>query len=497
MATQLSVNLEKVSRFVNRIIFLAPFLFFFLGLEVSFYFHFLTVAFATLLLINLFYLKIQKTSTLLSNYGILAQLRFLTESVGPELRQYLFMSDTEEKPFNRIDRSDVYRKSKDIDSTTAFGSQRSYQSEEIKLAHSMFPTRKSEIKPFSLTFGEERKLKNKYTIHSPIMISAMSYGALSINAVRALARGSVKAGIPMNTGEGGYPKYHLMEGADIIFQMGTAKFGVRNDDGSLNQEKLKEISQLSKVKMVEIKLSQGAKPGKGGLLPKEKISDEVASLRGVPKDHDVVSPPFHTECSTVKGTINFIKLIQDITKLPTGIKLCLGREKEFDELIKNMKNAKVFPDYIDLDGAEGGTGAAPKSFMDDIGLPLFDALEIVIKVLEKYKVRNKLKVVCSGKLINTGAQLLALSYGADAIYTARGFMLSLGCIQALQCNKNTCPVGITSQDKKLYQGLDIENKSERVKNYVHNLMEEHYEIITSLGLKSHSELSRDNVYKIK
>ncbi len=494
MESPLSVNLEKVSHIFNNAVYLLLIVFFLLGNFVSFYFHFLTVTAFMLVLINVYYLYIQKQHALLSNFGLLAQIRYMVESIGPEFRQYLFMSDTEEKPFNRIERSEIYRKAKNVDSSAAFGSQLSFGPNEIKLRHSMYPVHKEDLKPFSVRFGEERNISNLHIIKKPIMISAMSYGALGSKTVRALARGARKAGITMNTGEGGYPKYHLMENCDLVFQMGTAKFGVRKENAVLDEEKLSELAAKDQIKMIEIKMSQGAKPGKGGLLPKEKITKEISELRGVPMGQDVVSPPFHTECTSAAETVKFIRRVQEIAGLPVGIKMCLGRPDEFSELVHQMKTQDNYPDYIVIDGAEGGTGAAPKPFMDDVGVPLYAALPIVQKILTEEGVRDKLKLLSSGKLINAGRQFVAMSLGADSIYTARGFMLAIGCIQALQCNTNTCPVGITTQDKKLQHGLDIEEKSDRVVNYINNLWHDHEEMLASLGKKSHSQLDRNNLY---
>lgn len=491
----IAIDLERLASVVNISLPMLMLLFGYLGVKVSFNFHFLTVMFFLLTLINFFYLKIQRRHTLLANFGLIAQLRYMIESVGPEFRQYLFMSDTEEKPFNRVERSEVYRKAKGIDSSSAYGSLLNFSETEIKLRHSMYPIDKEQIQPFSLTFGEERGIAQSYTLHQPVVISAMSYGALGQQAIRSLARGAKKVGIPMNTGEGGFPKYHLMEGCDLIFQMGTAKFGVRNPDGTLNDQKLQEIAALPQVKMVEIKLSQGAKPGKGGLLPKEKITDEIAELRGVPLGQDVVSPSFHSECTTPEATVAFIRRVQQLCGLPVGIKLCLGCEEEFRQLIQAMKQANHYPDYISIDGAEGGTGAAPKAFMDDLGVPLFRALPLVQRILVEEGVRDRLKLMAAGKLINPGRQFMAMSMGADAVYTARGFMLALGCIQALACNNNTCPVGITTHDPHLQHGLDIEQKSQRVAAYVHSLAHDHQELLASLGKRSMAELSTANLYQ--
>ncbi len=492
--TRLSVNLERVAKAGNIGIVTMLFGAALLGYFVSFYFHFLTVALLLLNLVNFYWRRVQKTHSLLANFGFLAQGRYLMESIGPEFRQYWFSSDTEEKPFSRLERSEVYRKAKGIDSSAAFGSQQSFDRSEIKLRHSFFPAPHDTIEPFRVTFGEERGVDTAFTITRPILISAMSFGALGQNAVRAFARGARKAEIPMNTGEGGYPKYHLMEGADLIFQMGTAKFGVRHEDGRLDEQKLAELAAKPEIKMVEIKLSQGAKPGKGGLLPSEKITAEIAELRGVPMGRDVVSPPYHAECTDPASTAAFIRRVQEIAGLPVGIKFCLGRDAELRALVSEMKRQNVFPDWMTVDGGEGGTGAAPKSFMDSIGLPLFSALPLVLDVLEEEGVKDRVKLLASGKLVNAGRQITAMSMGASACYTARGFMLALGCIQALQCNQNTCPVGITTHHGHLQNGLDVEAKSERVKNYVLGLHHDHIEMMSALGKTSATQLDRKNLY---
>ena len=494
MNSTFAIDLEKISRTANIGIVLLCGLFGLAGYFVSFYFHFLTVALFLLVLLNLYWRHVQKSHTLLANFGFLAQIRYLVESVGPEFRQYLSASDTEESPFSRVERAEVYRKAKGIDSTAAFGSLLAYDRTEIKLRHSFYPVDKDQLEPFDVAVGAARGLDTTYNIRRPIMISAMSYGALGENAVRALARGAKLAGTIMNTGEGGHPKYHLMEGCDLIFQMGTAKFGVRTEDGRLDEGKLATLAATDQVKMIEIKLSQGAKPGKGGLLPKEKITAEIAELRGVPMGQDVISPAHHVECVDAASTVEFIGRIQRVSDLPTGIKFCLGRPDELRALVQEMRRQDTVPDFITVDGGEGGTGAAPKSFMDDLGLPLFEALPAVHQILRDEGVRDRLVIFASGKLISPGKQLKALSFGADVAYTARGFLLALGCIQALQCNRNTCPVGITTHQKQLQMGLDIEDKARRVANYIEALHHEHVELLAATGRSSARLLTEENVY---
>ncbi len=491
--SSLSINLEKISRISNTI---PPFLtvFMFLcGYFVSFYFHFLTVTCIMATAINFYYRHVQTHHALLTNYGWIAQLRYMLESIGPELRQYLYSGDTEERPFSRVERSEVYRKAKGVDSSAAFGSQLEFNNTEYKLRHSLYPIKKEDIKNYQLTFGEERGIANAYTITKPIMISAMSYGSLGKNAVLSLARGAKNTNIPMNTGEGGYPKYHLMEGCDLIFQMGTAKFGVRDEDGNLCDDKLKNLSKKEQIKCIEIKLSQGAKPGKGGILPKEKITPEISRLRGVPMGKDVISPPYHAECSSSVNTVKFIRRVQEVSQLPVGIKMCLGKVLEFFELIKEMKRQNIFPDYLAIDGAEGGTGAAPKSFMDDIGTPLYRALSIISEITLTEKISDKFKIIAAGKLISPSKQFIAMALGAHACYTARGFMLALGCIQALSCNKNNCPVGITTHKPELQKGLDIKTRSKRIENYVNAMTIDHYQLLASLGKTSFDRLSASDI----
>jgi glutamate synthase domain-containing protein 2 len=490
--SKLTVNLEAIAHAINLALPASALLCALLGYTVSFYFHFLTVTLLLLTLLNLSYLYGQKRHTLLANFGLLAQGRYILESVGPELRQYLFASDTEERPFSRTERAEVYQKAQGLDSASSFGTQLDYQ-EPIKIAHSMFPLNKEDIPPFKLTFGEERGAPRPYTLTKPIIISGMSFGALGERAVRALSRGAKYAGIPMNTGEGGYPKYHLAEGADLIFQLGTAKFGVRNDDGTLSDDKLRALCQNPQIKMLELKLSQGAKPGKGGILPKEKITPEIVELRGVTPGKDVISPPCHPECKTPDSTIEFIKHLQEVSGLPVGIKLCVGRLNDLRQLSQAMKRHNTYPDFITIDGAEGGTGAAPKSFMDEVGMPLHRALPLAHLTFTDEGVRDRFKLLASGKLISPGRQLQALALGADAICSARGFMFAIGCIQALQCNKNTCPVGITTHNPKLQRGFDIELKARRVQSYAEQLYKEHKELLAATGHHQWSELCLDDL----
>jgi len=494
MSSTAKVDLHRLSRVTNWGILAATIGFFVLGNRVSFWFHFLTVFFLLLTVINFFYRFVQTHHTILRNFGVLGQLRYLLESLGPELRQYLFSNDTEERPFTRVERAEVYRKAKGIDAAVSFGTQLDYDSDEIKLRHSFFPTPVGQLEPYELTIGEERGLESSYTLRRPIAISAMSFGALGREAVRSLARGARLAGIVMNTGEGGYPKHHLEEGCDLIFQMGTAKFGVRDGHGLLDDRKLRDLAGLPEIKMIEIKFSQGAKPGKGGLLPKEKITREISELRGVPMGRDVISPPYHAECLDPASTVEFIRRVQDVSGLPTGIKLCVGSVDEVGLLFAEMAKRDIFPDYLSIDGGEGGTGAAPKPYIDSVGMPLLPALLGVQERLVELGVRDRLKIFSAGKLIGPAKWILGLSLGADAIYSARGFMLALGCIQTLQCGSNTCPVGIATHDPVLQHGLVIEEKAQRVKNYVDGCVHEFDDLLHSTGVRRATDLSLENLF---
>ena len=494
MSSSAKVDLHRLSRFANWMILAATVGFFVLGNRVSFWFHFLTVTFLLLSIMNVFYRFVQTNHTILRNFGVLGQARYILESLGPELRQYLFSNDTEERPFTRVERAEVYRKAKGIDAAVSFGSQLEFGTHEIKIRHSMYPTHADELEPFRVTVGEERGIDTRYTLVRPIMVSAMSFGSLGEHAVRAISEGAKRAAIPMNTGEGGYPKYHLMGGADLIFQMGTAKFGVRDEKGLLDDGKLRDLAAKPEVKMIEIKFSQGAKPGKGGLLPKEKITKEISELRGVPMGADVISPPYHEECKNDAATVEFIQRVQEVSGLPVGIKFCVGSFEELRSLFTEMANQRIYPDYVAVDGGEGGTGAAPKPYLDSFGMPLLPGLHGTQNLLIETGIRDKLKVFAAGKLIGPAKWVTALSLGADAIYSARGFMFALGCIQALQCGNNTCPVGITTHDRTLQHGLVIEEKAERVKNYVEGSMHDFEHLVMSTGVKNANDLCFDHLY---
>ena len=425
--------------------------------------------------------RFQTESTLRRNFPVLARFRYSFEHIGEFFRQYFFAQDRDEMPFNRAERSWCYRAAKDVDSTVAFGSSRNLRhTGTVFFVNCPFPTLSEDSAPPSaVTIGPYSR--HPYTTDSLFNISGMSYGALSIPAVRALSRGAKQAGIWMNTGEGGLSPYHLESGCDLVLQIGTAKFGVRKLEGGFDNAKLKKVAAHNQVRMFEIKLSQGAKPGKGGILPGVKVTAEIAAIRNIKVGEDAISPNRHTEINSVNDLLDMIRELREITGKPVGFKMVVGHEQFFDMLCEHIleRGIESAPDFITIDSADGGTGAAPMSLIDNVGIPLKESLPLVIRALKKHKLRERIKVCASGKLITPAEVAWAYCAGADFVNSARGFMFALGCIQALQCNKNTCPTGITTHNKKLQLGLDPENKAVRVAQYARNMQKE-------LGIIAHA-----------
>lgn len=437
----------------------------------------------------------QTTHTIRRNYPIIGRFRYFFEHIGKFFRQYFFALDREELPFNRAQRSWVYRAAKNIDSTVAFGSTHPLnQPGDIIFLNGLFPPLDSEIQERSgLTFGAGYA-NMPYTTASFFNISGMSFGALSAPAISALSRGAKQAGIWLNTGEGGMSPFHLEGGCDIIFQIGTAKYGVRDEPHELSDAKLTAVASHSEVRMFEIKLSQGAKPGKGGILPGAKVTDVIASTRGIPAGLDSVSPNRHTDINSIDDLLNLIHRVREVTGKPTGIKAVIGQVGWLDDFCLRVRERglEYAPDFFTVDSADGGTGAAPQSLMDFMGLPLRRSLPIVCDKLIEYGLRERVKVIASGKLINPAGVAGALCLGADCVNAARGFMFALGCIQALQCNKNTCPTGITTHDEDLQKGLDPRDKATRVANYAKNLVHEVETITHSCGVDEPRLLNRNH-----
>ena len=446
------------------------------------------------IIILYFYDKTQKNSTLRRNYPVIARFRYIFEHAGEFLRQYLFAQDREELPFNRAQRSWCYRASKNVDSTVAFGSSKNIHAPgALHFISSLFPVLSQDSKKLSeIIIGPYAG--KPYKTNSVINISGMSYGAISVPAVRALSKGAKAAGIWLNTGEGGLSPYHLEGGCDLIYQIGTAKFGVRNLLGGFDDEKLKEVAAHEQVKMFEIKLSQGAKPGKGGILPAVKVTEEIAKIRGIEEGKDAISPNRHPELNSLDDILDMIAHVRTITHKPVGFKTVIGTYW-IDELCAKIheRGVESAPDFITIDSCEGGTGAAPMSLIDNMGVPISESLPKVVNILNKHNLKDRIKIIASGKLINPPEVAWALCAGADFVVTARGFMLALGCIQALQCNKNTCPTGITTHKKKLQYGLDPDEKSVRVANFAQNMVKELSVMAHSCGVESPREFNRDHV----
>lgn len=429
------------------------------------------------------------------NYPVIGRFRYLFEHWGEFFRQYFFALDREELPFNRAQRSWAYRAAKNVDSTVAFGSTHPLnQPGDYLFLNGLFPPLEEEVQARSaITFGAGFA-RDLYCTTSFFNISAMSFGALSAPAVRALSHGASKAGIWMNTGEGGISPFHYEGGCDVIFQIGTAKYGVRDEAGRLSDEKLKEIASHEQVCMFEIKLSQGAKPGKGGILPGAKVTDVIASTRGIPVGEDSISPNRHPEIKNINDLLDMIYRVREITGKPVGIKAVIGQADWLDDLCQHIhdRGLQFAPDFMTIDSADGGTGAAPQSLIDFVGLPIKTSLPLVVDKLVEYGLRERVRVICSGKMINPAGVAAALCMGADCVNSARGFMFALGCVQALQCNKNTCPTGITTHDEDLQKGLNPLSKAERVANYAINLMHEVEVISHSCGVTEPRSLNRDH-----
>ncbi len=443
-----------------------------------------------------YFIDISQTKhTIRRNYPVIGRFRYWFEHLGEFFRQYFFALDREEMPFNRAERSWVYRAAKDVDRTIAFGSTRNlHQNGTIIFLNSAFPTLAEDAIPAKpLVIGEY--CQQPYEAPSFFNISGMSYGALSKPAVRALSYGAKKAGCWLNTGEGGLSEHHLMGGCDIVMQIGTAKYGVRDKEGNLSDDRLKTLSQIPQVKMFEIKLSQGAKPGKGGMLPGEKVTAEIAEIRGIEIGQDSISPNGHKDIRSAEDLLQMIDRIRTITGKPVGFKCVIGDSDWLEELFAliNEKGIKSAPDFITIDSSDGGTGAAPQPLMDYVGLTISDTLPWMVKTLKKYQLKDRVRVIVSGKLLTPSRVAWALCMGADFVNCARGFMFALGCIQAMQCNKNTCPTGITTHNPKLQKGLVPMEKSERVANYHKYIVYDVGMIAHSCGVKDPRELNRKHL----
>ena len=433
------------------------------------------------------YDMLQRKHTITSIYPVIGHLRYLFESIRPEIQQYFVESNLNGVPFSREYRELVYQRAKGQQDTRAFGTQFDvYHPGYEWVNHSLAPKHVSEDN-LKLVFGGAECLK-PYSA-SPLNISAMSFGALSQNAILALNRGASIGGFAHNTGEGGISPHHLKHGGDLIWQIGTGYFGCRDDKGNFDETLFTEKATMDAVKMVEIKLSQGAKPGHGGILPAIKLTREIADIRHVPMGQDVVSPPSHTAFNSPTELLHFVDKLRELSQgKPVGFKLCLGVKEEFLAICKAMLETGITPDFITVDGAEGGTGAAPVEFSNAVGTPLREGLVFVHSALIGIGLRDRIRIIASGKAISAFHVLGLLALGADSVNAARAMMFALGCIQSLSCNKDTCPTGIATQNPNRYKSLDVNLKAVRVANYHAAMMKNLAELLGASGLEKLSDL---------
>jgi len=436
---------------------------------------------------------LQTSHAIRRNYPVIGRLRYSMERLGEYFRQYFFAHDREELPFNRATRAWVYRTAKGLGGMVGFGSTNDLNEPgSMIFVNASFPMLEEEHSPMPpLIIGAQ--CDKPFVAPSIFNISGMSYGAISKPAVRALALGAAKAGIWINTGEGGLSPYHTEGGGDVIFQIGTAKYGVRDMQGNLDDNRLREVAEH--VKAFEIKLSQGAKPGRGGVLPARKVTEEVAHIRGI-KPHEISSSPNrHKDINNVDELLSTVSHIREVTGRPVGFKAVFGSELFLRELCQAIlqRGSDVAPDFITVDGGEGGTGASPQVLIDHVGLPLSESLPMVVDVLMEYGLKNRVHVVASGKLITSANVAWALCMGADFAVTSRGFMFALGCIQSLKCHEDVCPTGITTHNKRLQKGLVVTDKSERVAAYAHWVNHEINALARSCGLRNARGFRREHI----
>lgn len=428
----------------------------------------------------------QRRSAIRRNYPVIGHLRFLFENFRPEIRQYLIEGDRDEEPFSREVRSLVYQRAKGVEDKRPFGTtQRVYDPGYAWITHSVVP-RVIEDTDFRVRIGGP-DCAQPYDA-SIYNISAMSFGSLSANAISALNRGAAKGGFAHDTGEGGVSLYHKEGGGDLIYQVASGYFGCRNEDGSFSEERFAAQAANPQIRMIELKLSQGAKPGHGGMLPAAKISPEIAEARGIPMGVDCVSPPGHSAFSDPTGLMLFIGRLRELSGgKPVGFKLCIGHRREFMCIVKAMLSTGITPDFIVVDGKEGGTGAAPLEFANRVGMPMLEGLTFVHNTLRGAGLRERVKIGAAGKVISAFDIARALACGADWCNSARGFMFAIGCIQAQACHTNKCPVGIATQDPKRQRALDVGDKSDRVARFHRNTLHALAELAGAAGLSHPSE----------
>ena len=438
----------------------------------------------------------QNRQAIRKNFPVLGRLRYVFEDMRPKIQQYFVESDTDGTPLNRNERSVIYQRAKKQVDTIPFGTQLNVYAEGYEwMTHSINALDHNKLDHNPRVRVGNKDCKQPYDA-SVLNVSAMSFGSLSPNAVEALNKGAKDGGFAHNTGEGGISPYHLKHGGDLIWQVGTGYFGARDTNGNFSSDVFKKNAERPQVKMIEIKLSQGAKPGHGGILPAKKNTPEIAAIRGVQAGTTVFSPPFHSAFNSPLGLVQFVKQLRDLSGgKPIGFKLCIGRKSEFLAICKAMVQLNIYPDFITVDGGEGGTGAAPPEFSNSVGMPLLDAIAFVDDALRGFGIREHIKIDCSGKILTGFNIVRAMALGADFCNSARAMMLALGCIQALECNKNTCPTGVATQDPYFMKGLDVQDKSVRVTNYHHNTVASFVELLSCSGLDHPEKINRSHVYR--
>src|SRR5699024_3460959 len=440
------------------------------------------------------YDMMQTENTVIRNFPFLGHFRYLLMSISPEIRQYFVESNTDGKPFSKNQRDFVNKRSENRFQTHPFGSELDmYEEKYTSAPHSIYPKKVKEEAKRVLIGAENSSQPYEASI---LNISAMSFGSLSAAAVRALNKGAQMGGFFHDTGEGGLSPYHLEFDADVVWEIGSGYFGCRTADGNFAPDEFQQKAQNPNVKMIEIKLSQGAKPGHGGVLPAEKVTKEIAEIRGLEPHKKVVSPAYHKEFSDAMGLLDFVQRLRELSGgKPVGFKLCIGKKSEFQDICTAMTQSSILPDFITIDGAEGGTGAAPIEFSDSIGMPLEEALVFVTDTLRGYDLKDDIHIIGSGKIITGFDIIKTMALGADLCNSARGMMFALGCIQALKCDTNECPTGITTHDPNLTRGLVVPDKAERVANFQIETVEATLELLAGMGMKDFSELNRSDIQK--
>lgn len=451
------------------------------------------VILAPLFVIGL-YQTLQTKKAILRNFPLLGNFRYLLEMVRPEIQQYFIESETDGQPVPREIRSLVYQRAKQQTDTLPFGTQRNVYEEGYEwISHSLAP---KHVDPKSLRVAIGGPQCQKPYLASVFNISAMSYGALSQNAVIALNGGAKLGGFYHNTGEGGVSPHHLSEGGDLVWQIGTGYFGCRTNEGNFCPDTFQKMAIHENIKMIEIKLSQGAKPSHGGILPAAKITPEIVAIRKVEPGKDVVSPPAHKAFSNPKGLLKFVQQLRELSGgKPVGFKLCVGQPYEFIAICKAMIEEKIYPDFITVDGGEGGTGAAPLEFSNSVGAPLEEGLTFVHDILTGFNLRKNIRIIASGKVMNAFHLFSRIALGADLCNSARGMMLALGCIQARRCNTNHCPTGVATSNKELMYGLVPSDKKVRVYNYQRHTVHAFAELLGASGLNFTSQISRQHIHR--